>query len=538
MAGAVSAGAYTAGVMDYLTEVLDNWERAKARNHEVGENHEDYDASIPMHDVELTVLSGASAGGITAVVAAAALHGEIPHVVPESRQDEQRKSQNKFYDTWVNMMQDNMMFSLLDNSDIEKEGLVALLNSSFKEQLAEKALQQKGQAVKRAYVPSRLDILVTLSNLEGIPFELGFKSATSKNVYYSRWQRDYGHFQLTEEPYNGNGRIPVSFNSGAGLDTLKQAAMATGAFPVGLRSRLITRERKYIEDNPFINPLVGQLDKLQLPEQYQTLNVDGGMLNNEPFDITRRILFPEGESEKQRLHDQFEGTILMIDPFPSTPPEINFKNHSLLLTDIIPKILSTMRSQLLFKEDDIEAAFSDDDYSRFLIAPKRGNMQGEDAIACGSLGGFGGFFSKKFREHDFYLGRRNCQRFLRTVLGVPASTQNPIFAEGYPETARKRFGFTTSDGEQMVPILPDLGHDQEGRHSVEPKPVYPKFSNSELNALFHPMKDRLKYVALSLTEQDILPSFLVKVAFLLKGRKITRKLSDTIQKQFTAHNLM
>ncbi|WP_374163184.1 hypothetical protein [Arcticibacter sp. MXS-1] len=30
MAGAVSAGAYTAGVMDYLLEALENWERAKS----------------------------------------------------------------------------------------------------------------------------------------------------------------------------------------------------------------------------------------------------------------------------------------------------------------------------------------------------------------------------------------------------------------------------------------------------------------------------------------------------------------------------
>ena len=29
MAGAISAGAYTAGVMDYLLESLENWQKAK-----------------------------------------------------------------------------------------------------------------------------------------------------------------------------------------------------------------------------------------------------------------------------------------------------------------------------------------------------------------------------------------------------------------------------------------------------------------------------------------------------------------------------
>src|SRR5690606_16577979 len=65
MAGAVSAGAYTGGVLDYLLETLDLWEKAKNKNREMGENHPDYDQSIPMHDVEIDVISGASAGGIT-----------------------------------------------------------------------------------------------------------------------------------------------------------------------------------------------------------------------------------------------------------------------------------------------------------------------------------------------------------------------------------------------------------------------------------------------------------------------------------------
>ena len=59
-AGAVSAGAYTGGVIDFLVEALDAWYAAKS-----GENPE-----VPPHEVRLSVFSGASAGGITAALAA------------------------------------------------------------------------------------------------------------------------------------------------------------------------------------------------------------------------------------------------------------------------------------------------------------------------------------------------------------------------------------------------------------------------------------------------------------------------------------
>src|SRR5439155_4814685 len=59
MAGAISAGAYTAGVLDFLTEALDEWYKAKAS----GE-------AVPMHDVSIEVLSGASAGGMCAAISA------------------------------------------------------------------------------------------------------------------------------------------------------------------------------------------------------------------------------------------------------------------------------------------------------------------------------------------------------------------------------------------------------------------------------------------------------------------------------------
>jgi hypothetical protein len=61
MAGAVSAGAYAAGVVDFLIQALDQWHEGKR----------DDDPRCPRHDVSLKVLAGASAGGMSVAIAAA-----------------------------------------------------------------------------------------------------------------------------------------------------------------------------------------------------------------------------------------------------------------------------------------------------------------------------------------------------------------------------------------------------------------------------------------------------------------------------------
>ena len=51
LAGTGSAGAYTAGVLDYLLEALDAWQRAK----------EDGDPHAPPHEVVISTVAGARA---------------------------------------------------------------------------------------------------------------------------------------------------------------------------------------------------------------------------------------------------------------------------------------------------------------------------------------------------------------------------------------------------------------------------------------------------------------------------------------------
>src|SRR5262245_41967533 len=115
MAGAVSAGAYTAGVMDYLLEVLDKWAELKEKG----------DPRVPRHDVKIEVLSGASAGGMTTAITSIALHQKNHQPIKTFNVEEEeayfqkrkkdnpkradRRETNRLFNSWVNLTNENMM---------------------------------------------------------------------------------------------------------------------------------------------------------------------------------------------------------------------------------------------------------------------------------------------------------------------------------------------------------------------------------------------------------------------------------------------
>ena len=68
----------------------------------------------PTHDVFLPVIAGASAGGMTAGIAALELFRELDHVWPDGR--EPRPERNRLYWSWV---KDISIERLLETTDLE-----------------------------------------------------------------------------------------------------------------------------------------------------------------------------------------------------------------------------------------------------------------------------------------------------------------------------------------------------------------------------------------------------------------------------------
>ncbi len=93
LAGAVSAGAYTAGVLDFLYEALDTWHRAKLADLEAGRSGDD--RTVPDHKVRLHIVTGASAGGMNGAISAVALRYDYPRAWSDQKIADSKTARNK-----------------------------------------------------------------------------------------------------------------------------------------------------------------------------------------------------------------------------------------------------------------------------------------------------------------------------------------------------------------------------------------------------------------------------------------------------------
>lgn len=471
LAGAISAGAYTAGVMDYLIEALEDWQMRKQRG----------DVNVPSHEVVIPVIGGASAGGMTAAITASAIHDKIDHVKTAPAPLLSQIPTNKFYHSWVDIIADDMIQVLLKTDDFSGKGMQSLLNTEFIDQVANRAIAVYGEkAVKRAYMDENMKIFFTLSNLEGMDFSVSFQSnIPNYNKYIITSHKDYLNFSMadSEKDYKMDGWIPLNFKTKLNAELAKQAAMATGAFPVAFKARELVREGKYLNDLDWFDPITKAAANPFDQGPYRTLNVDGGLINNEPFEKVRRVLKDltgQTEAKDYQSYNTFTSTVLMVDPFPSQPREFSFDT---MLSSVMGHTLTALINQSRIKAETLIDAMDSQLAGQFLVAPVRyvnqpggqENFEGRYAIASGALSGFGGFISKEFRIHDYFLGRANCEKFLRDHFTVPQDTKNEIFRKGYEGIDSSVFISKKNNGLQIIPIF----------SFPKKEPYMPTFSNGQ-----------------------------------------------------------
>lgn len=433
MAGAVSAGAYTAGVLDFLFQALDEWEIAKASG----------SRDVPDHAVRISVAAGASAGGIaTALMPLSAFTWPGPLDIaglPYDAPVPAAAASHLLFRAWVSQID---ILQLLGTRDLAGPApkLVSLLDGTVLREIADGAADDAAAAIRAgrrsrfAWMANPMQLILSLANLRGVPYLLPMQAGAVRGHRMMN-HADYAHFAVFGTGPGAPGAVPpgaTALNAGGGAEALRllaDAALATAAFPIGLPPRrfanplALYRARRWpVPGDPNGAVLAPDLTAAA-DDPWSFPSLDGGVLYNEPLEFARRVIASSGAIASEG--SAADRALLMIDPFPEDggaidPPDPADPD---LITSALG-LLNVWKNQARFRPEDIASAISEADFSRFLIAPVRGDKAaGQTDMASAGLAGFAGFMHESFRRHDFQLGRRNCQKFLRDHLALPVTNR-------------------------------------------------------------------------------------------------------------------
>src|SRR5690606_34302916 len=138
---------------------------------------------------------------------------------------------------------------------------------------------------------------------------------------------------------------------------------------------------------------------------------------------------------------------IMIDPFPNKDNDVDVENPKPDMLTVAKGMFKSLRNQVMFNQDGILDAIELVDRTKFLIEPIRKVMvqgvmtRAKNDLASAPFSGFAGFIDKSFRHHDYYLGRQNCQTFLRYYFGIPEQDIPAKLGEMPTDKAMDRFYF-------------------------------------------------------------------------------------------------
>ncbi len=482
-AGAISAGAYIAGVMDFLVQALDAWQAAM--------DDPAMRDLIPDHKVLVRVLTGASAGAINAALLAVLRDRDFKHFASDPNPGGgEQPTGNPIFDTWVNRIG---IANLLADTDIAKgQAPQSLLDGSVLPIIAQRALADASTLppIKRRWLADPLRVILTQTNSRGVPYFVPFANSTAGQGMMQHGDQARFAVAVPGSPQQQPAfpdEQPLSGPPTPGSDwtRLTDAAIASGAFPIGLPPRQMQAKpadyayRVYFPDGDdlvVVPPQGADWPDKQDPAYTQPrpyAGIDGGVIDNDPFGVAHDIL-AGGCGQNPRHGNEATRSVLMVNPFPEVPNYGQTAASDLTLTRALGNLLSVMKEQARFNAKDLILANVENVFSRFIVVPKAGKpVKGKYSLACGFLGGFGGFISRKQRVHDFMLGRRNAQKLLLDHMVLPED--NPLFknwkdkpfAAAYYALDYDGTVATDEHGQRFLPIIPLLR--DGGGVSIDPR---------------------------------------------------------------------
>lgn len=302
-------------------------------------------------------------------------------------------------------------------------------------------------------------LILTLTNLNGIAYRIGgfgeIALPDGRMVDLHQSYVDHADFARFAVVYPGLAvASPRPDEQVLGFDNARlenaidwpsfgQFAMGTAAFPIGFPPRRLSRPWEHYRyrvvaapgtTTPGANawlPLVPDWAVIQdwaaiqdwagggLPDDYQFLAVDGGATDNEPIESARTELAGiSGRNPRPGM--EANCGVVLIDPFAGVtamaPP------LTVALPNLAQSLVTAMTQQTRFDTRDLLLAANPDVYCRFMNTALRETDVGDSALATAGMCAFIGFASEAFRRHDYLLGRKNCQDFLRSQFVLPQAS--------------------------------------------------------------------------------------------------------------------
>lgn len=419
ISGAVSLGSYEAGVMYEVLEAI-------ARHNEKATSDEE--------SIEIDVITGASAGGMTACILAQHLIcGDQP--LPDNPEQSLREPYNNpLYNAWVKEVDIRKLLEV----DI-KDQKYSLLQTEVVEEIGKIYLQDKPKMNQRhpAAAPE-IHVGIAMSNLSGFNFSISTNYVCSleqqkeceaqgtKNFSYTRYKDQFfcvasrnesGDATLVEVDHytKRNPQKDQDFedwnkfrdkDKDTNWKELREVGLSSGAFPFAFKARRIER--------------FGGLGKRET-RKGEYLYTDGGVFENEPIGMAKT--FVENIDQKDKSNKRHYLYIapslrkLAKNPFTQKKDDDFLVIGVALLNSIFQQ--SRFQDWVMEKMDDPVFSITANDFE--LIG---------DVFSA-----FGGFLEEKFRAYDYNIGREharhelsnpNAKSQLRDLIKVEVDDLPPI----------------------------------------------------------------------------------------------------------------
>jgi hypothetical protein len=263
IAGAVSLGSYEAGA---TYEILDAIRQ-----------HNEHPDTIKNDDyIRIDVLTGASAGGMTAaILAQKLLFQKDTFVGPDGKSS---PYDNPLYNCWVKAISLAGLVNTVDKPAPDGDPAnLSLLSSNLVEGIARDTLEKtddSGQipvigGLHDAVDPDRgIRLGLALTNINGLNY--GYKMFDGSDFMYT----DFSDQML--RPLSVRDRSLVTW------EEISSASVACGAFPFAFRTKDLPRNRADFDET--LLPWPGD------PERHVFTYTDGGVLQNQPLGMAKNLV--------------------------------------------------------------------------------------------------------------------------------------------------------------------------------------------------------------------------------------------------------